>query len=153
MIERVITGGQTGADQRGPRAARPGGIPTGGWAPRGWLTEAGPAPSLAEWGLAECPDGETESERYRARRRLCLKDCYAVVCFGDTTSPGSRGLDRDCQNLRKPLVHVRAGLSTPWHVAEFTRESRVSRLLDWLARNGKRTSYDRLIAYLRRSRD
>jgi hypothetical protein len=39
MLERVISGGQTGADQGGLRAARACGIPTGGWAPRGWLTE------------------------------------------------------------------------------------------------------------------
>src|SRR5262249_46189781 len=30
----------------------------------GRLTEAGPAPWLAEWGLIECPEGETEAERY-----------------------------------------------------------------------------------------
>lgn len=68
MLERVISGGQTGADQAALRAARACGIPTGGWAARGWLTEDGPAPWLAEWGLAECPDGESEAERYRARR-------------------------------------------------------------------------------------
>jgi hypothetical protein len=43
MLELVISGGQTGADQGGLRATRACGIPTGGWAPRGWLTEAGPA--------------------------------------------------------------------------------------------------------------
>ena len=75
MLERVISGGQTGADQTGLHAARACGIPTGGWAPRGWLTEAGPAPWLEEWGLVECPEGETEAERYRARRRRCVKDC------------------------------------------------------------------------------
>jgi hypothetical protein len=59
MIERVISGGQTGADQGGLRAAQACGIPTGGWAPRGWLTEAGPAPWLADWGLVECQEGES----------------------------------------------------------------------------------------------
>jgi hypothetical protein len=39
------------------RAARVCGIPIEGWAPRCWLTEAGPVPWLAEWGLAECPEG------------------------------------------------------------------------------------------------
>jgi hypothetical protein len=66
MIELVITGGHTGADQAGLRAARACGIPTGGWVPRGWLTEAGPAPWLADWGLIECQEGETVAERYRA---------------------------------------------------------------------------------------
>jgi hypothetical protein len=129
MLERVISGGQTGADQAALRAARACGIPTGGWAPRGWLTEAGPAPWLAEWGLVECPEGETEAERYRVRRRRCLKDAFAVVCLGDMTSPGSRGLSRDCAGQGKQLVFVKPGLTTPRHIADFIRESRVSRLM------------------------
>jgi hypothetical protein len=68
MIERVISGGQTGVDQAALRAARACGIATGGWAPLGWLTE-GPldeeghpfpktvaSPWLAEWGLVECDE-------------------------------------------------------------------------------------------------
>jgi hypothetical protein len=54
-------------------AARACGIPTGRWAPRGWLTEAGPAPWLADWGLVECQDGESEAERFWARRRRCVR--------------------------------------------------------------------------------
>jgi len=46
MLERIITGGQIGADQGALRAARAAGIATGGWAPAGWETEAGPAPEL-----------------------------------------------------------------------------------------------------------
>ena len=95
MLERVISGGQTDADQAALRAARACGIPTGGRAPRGRLMEASPTPWLAELGMVECPEGETEAERYRTRRRRCVKGDFAVVCFGDMTSPGSRGLDRD----------------------------------------------------------
>src|SRR5262245_66068914 len=111
MIERVISRGQTGVDQGGLRAARAFAIPTGGWAPRGWLTEDGPAPWLADWGLVECEEGETVAERYRAHRRRCVTDCDAALIFGDLASPGSRGLIRDCRALGKPLVHVHAGLN------------------------------------------
>ena len=100
-------------------AARACGIPTGGWAPRGWLTEAGPAPWLAEWGLAEPLEGETEAECYRARRPRGVRDCYGALLFGDLASPGSRGLNRDCTLMGKPLVHVQAGLTTPRHIAGF----------------------------------
>ena len=41
MVTMVISGGQTGADQAGWRAAEACGIPTGGWMPRGFLTEEG----------------------------------------------------------------------------------------------------------------
>lgn len=52
-IGRVISGGQTGVDQAALRAAAEAGIPTGGWAPKGWITECGPMPSLADFGLKE----------------------------------------------------------------------------------------------------
>src|SRR5262249_6057013 len=41
MIGKVISGGQTGVDQVALRAAKACGIPTGGWAPKGWRTEDG----------------------------------------------------------------------------------------------------------------
>jgi hypothetical protein len=53
MIGKIISGGQTGVDQAALRAAKACGIPTGGWAPKGWRTEDGPAPWLAEFGLQE----------------------------------------------------------------------------------------------------
>ena len=54
MIKRIISGGQTGADQAGLSVAKRLGIPTGGFVPKGFLTEAGPRPDLAaEYGLEE----------------------------------------------------------------------------------------------------
>lgn len=51
ILQRVISGGQTGVDQAALRAARACGITTGGFAPRGWKTLAGPAPWLRDFGL------------------------------------------------------------------------------------------------------
>ena len=113
---RVISGGQTGADQGGLFAARASGLETGGWAPLGWKTETGPAPWLAEFGLVECPD-----PGYPARRRRNVMDADAVLVFGNLSSPGSRGLIRDCRMLAKPWVHVASGISTPRMIAEFLR--------------------------------
>jgi hypothetical protein len=48
MLDRIITGGQTDADQAAWRAAKAFGIPTGGWMPLGFLTEAGARPEFAE---------------------------------------------------------------------------------------------------------
>ena len=93
------------------------------------MTETGPAAWLAGWGLVECPEGETEAERYRARRRRCVKDCDAALIFGDLASPGSRGLIRDCRARGKRGVHVQAGVTTPRHVIEFIRDARVLRLM------------------------
>lgn len=83
MMIKVISGGQTGADQGGLRAARAIGIETGGFAPKGWLTETGPAPWLADFGLVECA-----LPGYPARTEANVFASDAVVWFGD---PDSRG--------------------------------------------------------------
>ena len=54
MILQIVSGGQTGADQGGLEAALALGIPVGGWAPKGWLTENGPDPTLeSKYGMKE----------------------------------------------------------------------------------------------------
>jgi hypothetical protein len=58
MIGKIICGGQTGVDQAALRAARACGIQTGGWAPRGFRTDDGPAPWLADFGLREHPSAD-----------------------------------------------------------------------------------------------
>ena len=56
MLERVITGGQTGADQAAWRAARAAGLATGGWMPGGFRTEDGFHPEFgALYGASEHP--------------------------------------------------------------------------------------------------
>jgi hypothetical protein len=83
MLTKVISGGQVRVDQAALRAARSCGIPTGGWAPKGWLTEDGPAPELlAGFGLVECPE-----PGYTARRRRNVADCDAVVCSATSLRP------------------------------------------------------------------
>lgn len=85
MIERVITGGQTGADQGALRAARAAGIATVGWAAKGWLVEGPydllsrkhvdePAPWLAEYGLVECP-----RKGYPERTKANVRDADALL--------------------------------------------------------------------------
>jgi Circularly permutated YpsA SLOG family len=56
MIITVVSGGQTGADQAGWRATEACGIPTGGWMPKGFLTEEGPLRWSANvYGAREMP--------------------------------------------------------------------------------------------------
>lgn len=72
-IDNVISGGQTGVDQAALRAARASGIVTGGFAPKGWATEDGPAPWLgSEYGLVGVRgprlSGADQSQRRALRR-------------------------------------------------------------------------------------
>jgi hypothetical protein len=53
MIRKIISGGQTGADQAALDAAIKLGIPHGGWIPKGRLTEKGPLP--IKYNLKEMP--------------------------------------------------------------------------------------------------
>ena len=53
MIEKIISGGQTGADQAALDAAIKLGIPHGGWMPIGRMTEDGPLPD--KYDLIEMP--------------------------------------------------------------------------------------------------
>jgi Circularly permutated YpsA SLOG family len=57
VVNLIATGGQEETDQGALRAARAAGIAIGGFAPKGWATEAGAAPWLAEFGLVECEMG------------------------------------------------------------------------------------------------
>ena len=53
MIRKIISGGQTGADQAALDAAIKLDIPHGGWIPKGRLTENGPLPD--KYKLTEMP--------------------------------------------------------------------------------------------------
>jgi hypothetical protein len=93
-----MSGGQTGADQAGWRAARASGIAIGGWMPEGFLTEAGPRPDFGEmFGAVEMPGGG-----YPERTRVNVRDSGETVWFGDTKNPGRQttlGASADLGNL------------------------------------------------------
>lgn len=120
MIERIISGGQSGADQAGLRAARAVGIPTGGSVPKGWLTEDGPATWLAEWGLKE-----HWSDKYPPRTKQNVIDSDATIWFGRGDSRGY-GCTRRAA-LDEARLWFEVGLSDepvyPRQVADWIREN------------------------------
>ena len=95
---RIISGGQTGVDQGAMFGARDCGFPTGGWAPRGWMTEVGPAPDLLQsFGLKEHAGG------YEHRTWSNVEDSSATLLIGDNWSPGSRCMYHAAEKLGKPV--------------------------------------------------
>lgn len=101
MIERVISGGQTGADQAGWRAAKRFGIPTAGWMPKGFTTEAGPRPEFV--GLYGAK--EHASPSYAVRRKANILMADATIIFAtDPESPGSKQTAVEAYELGKPCV-------------------------------------------------
>jgi hypothetical protein len=121
MLERIISGGQTGVDQAALRAARACGLETGGWAPLGWETEDGPAPWLAVLDLVEC-----EKAGYPARTRANARDSDATLWFGYPDSAGGETTLRACARLGKATFEVLDDHTPPsdvaaWIVAEELR--------------------------------
>lgn len=100
-LTKVVSGGQTGADQGGLFGAAAARIPTGGWAPRGWRTEAGPAPWLAAFGLQE----HTEAG-YPPRTMANVDLADGVLLVGKDTSHGSRLTATYACRTRKPVRAV-----------------------------------------------
>lgn len=109
MIKKLISGGQTGADTGGLLAASALNIPTGGWAPKHWLREDGPAPWLADYGLKECKGGSGGgSGSYADRTALNVKESDGTLLFGNVSSTGSKLTMDLCgyKSFNKPLFIV-----------------------------------------------
>ncbi len=102
MLERIVSGGQTGADQAVWLPAKAVGLATGGWMPENFLTKAGFRPVFAElYGAVEMPGG-----RYAERTRANARDSDGTVWLGDPESPGGRTTLRACTGLGKPVYLV-----------------------------------------------
>lgn len=102
MIVAIVSGGQTGADQAGLRAARKLGLKTGGFAPLGFKTEVGPQGWLGPtYGLVE-----TSSEDYSDRTEMNITISDGTIIFGKV-SPGSSLTEKLCKELSKPCLWLK----------------------------------------------
>lgn len=102
MIERVVSGGQTGADQGGLDAAVEFGLPTGGWIPKGFRTEKGANRDLEKLGLKE-----TETDSYVPRTRLNARDSDGTIRIAtDWKSRGEICTLKGIKDYKKPYIDV-----------------------------------------------
>jgi hypothetical protein len=125
MLEKVISGGETGANQAAWRAAAAFGVPTGGWVPKGFLTGDGSHPEFAQqYGAAELP---TDSEAARIEQNV--QDADATLWFGVTTTSSAQGTVAACVAIGKPYMPVYPGASfEPTHIAAWVVENRIKTL-------------------------
>ena len=98
-LKKIISGGQIGADRGALEAAKTAGIQTGGTAPRGWRTEFGPAPDLADFGLVEHYSPEY---RYRTEKNAAESDGTLIIA-SDLQSPGTSLTIAICKKISKPF--------------------------------------------------
>jgi len=99
MIDRIVSGGQTGANIGGLEAAERLNLPTGGWIPKGWRTEDGPKPELKRLGLKE-----TRTSEYRVRTYFNVEEADGTIWFGSTTSPEYECTAAAATSMRKPFL-------------------------------------------------
>jgi hypothetical protein len=96
---RIVTGGQQGIDRLGLEVAKELGLLTGGFAPKGYRTEDGNDPSLAEFGLKE-----HWSTEYNPRTELNVQLSAGTIIFGDSSSPGSKSTMKFIDKHKKPYL-------------------------------------------------
>lgn len=121
MIEKVVSGGQTGVDRAALDAARAADIACGGWCPRGRRAEDGPIPGIY-------PLRETPGNEYIERTRLNVEgsDGTLVITRGRPTG-GTQRTVRHAGRIGKPVNIV--DLDHPLPEA-------IERVGRWLSENG-----------------
>jgi hypothetical protein len=119
LIDKIVSGGQTGVDRAALDWALQRGVAHGGWCPKGRLAADGPLP---EHYLLR----ETDSTGYRQRTKLNVRDSDATLIFNTGVLDGGTLLTVDYAARRgRPCLLVQ--LDVPDHpdpeaVAAWLRE-------------------------------
>jgi len=111
MIEKIMSGGQTGADRAALDFALKFFKPHGGWVPKGRLTEDGPLPE--EYQLQEMPTAS-----YPARTEQNVIDSDGTVIFSRGKPTGGTDYTRKMVlKHKRHLVHIDLKLQTSYDAA------------------------------------
>ncbi len=100
MLQKIISGGQTGADRAALDVAIKLDIPHGGWIPKGRKTEDGVLPD--KYHLQEMP---TASYPKRTEKNILDSDGTLILSHGKLTG-GSALTRKSAKEHSKPWVHV-----------------------------------------------
>jgi hypothetical protein len=123
MLEKIVSGGQTGVDRAALDAALAAGIAAGGWCPRGRLAEDG---AIAE----TYPLTETPSAQYRERTQWNVRDSDGTLILVRGNLSGGTALTVEfAQAQGRPRRVVR--LDRPGMLAEEPAAT-----LAWIAEHG-----------------
>ncbi|HUF04624.1 MAG TPA: putative molybdenum carrier protein [Aridibacter sp.] len=126
QVEKVVSGGQTGADRAGLDAAIELGLDTGGWVPKERLAEDGAVPD------SYSTLRETDSRSYPERTAMNVRDSDGTVIVSRGKLTGGSLLTLQlARRYEKPVIHIDLGSESIEEAARGLRE--------WLDRNGCRT--------------
>lgn len=112
MIRKIISGGQTGADQAALDAAIRWNIPHGGWIPKGRLTETGRLPN--KYKLKEMP---TNSYAARTEKNITDSDGTLIISHGRLTG-GSKYTQAKALKHKKPCLHIDLNKTDKFNAAQ-----------------------------------
>jgi len=103
MINKIISGGQTGVDQGALDFALETNIQSGGWCPKGRICETGQIPE-------KYPVTEVESDHYNLRTRLNVEsaDGTLLIIKDEYLDEGTRLTKELCEKMKKPLKIIDA---------------------------------------------
>ncbi|MFC1579495.1 YpsA SLOG family protein [Thermodesulfobacteriota bacterium] len=100
MIEKIISGGHTGADTAALDVAIELGIPFGGWIPKGRRAEEGPKPN--KYKLHEMP---TDSNPKSTEQNVIDSDGTLIVSHGKLTGGSAYSL-KMAREHNRPCLHI-----------------------------------------------
>ena len=119
MIEKIISGGQTGVDRAALDVALQLGIACGGWCPRGRRAEDGAID-------ARYPLRETPREEYPQRTQWNVRDSEGTLVMTRGPARGGTGL----------TISIAKRLGKPLLVVDFTQEQDTAEVRTWAEGNG-----------------
>ena len=122
MIQKIISGGQTGADRAALDAAIKLGITHGGWIPRGRRTENGPLPP--EYQMKEMP-----TVSYPKRTEMNVIDSDGTLILTHGSLMGGSNLTRTyAMENDRPYIHI--------DLVKTSAFKAVTLIVEWLITHG-----------------
>lgn len=136
MLKKIISGGQTGADQAALDVAIKFNIPHGGWIPKGRLTENGPLPIT--YRLFEMETGD-----YRDRTKKNIQDSHGtvIVSRGKLTG-GSKLTKKHAKLINRPHIYIDLGNIEDFEASIFLKSFILENQIEVLNVAGPRISHD-----------
>jgi predicted Rossmann-fold nucleotide-binding protein len=115
LIERIISGGQTGVDRAALDVALELGIPCGGWCPKGRKAEDGRIPD-------HYPLQEASSSEYPVRTQLNVEDSDGTLILSWGSPVGGTAL----------TIKLAKKFKKPYFLIDLSQEGDSRKVLDWV---------------------